>query len=282
MVTRTARPDPPATTEKLEVELLLEGIVRRYGFDLREYDADFVLSHVRRFLQAEGLETVTRLLDRILRDPETLNSLLERLTDSPPQIFSPVRFWRSLRRKVTPRLRTYPSIRAWTVGSPSGGDVYGISILLAEEVSRRSSVYSTHLHEGPPGGIRKRTFTRSELEKIRASYRHSGGSRNLFSYFEWNEGRARFSPSLDRNVVYGSHNLATDSAFNEFHLIVARDIMGGFSEELRKRSYRLLHESLIPLGFLALGRKGDLERSPHRDAYRAVDREAGIYQKIAE
>src|SRR6516162_5418723 len=100
MVTRTARPDPPATTEKLEVELLLEGIVRRYGFDLREYDADFVLSHVRRFLQAEGLETVTRLLDRILRDPETLNSLLERLTDSPPQIFSPVRFWRSLRRKV--------------------------------------------------------------------------------------------------------------------------------------------------------------------------------------
>ena len=111
MVTRTARPDPPAATEKLEVELLLEGIVRRYGFDLREYDADFVVSRVRRFLQAEGLETVTQLLDRILRDSETLNSLLERLTESPPQIFSPVRFWRSLRRKVTPRLRTYPSIQ---------------------------------------------------------------------------------------------------------------------------------------------------------------------------
>src|SRR5690349_19331137 len=55
--------------ERLEIELLLEAIYRHYGFDFRSYAYASIRRRLWRRIEADGLETVTALQDRVLHDP---------------------------------------------------------------------------------------------------------------------------------------------------------------------------------------------------------------------
>ena len=62
--------------EQIEIELLLEGIHRRYGFDFREYAAASLKRRLWRRMIAEHLETISQLQDRLLHDPQCMERLL--------------------------------------------------------------------------------------------------------------------------------------------------------------------------------------------------------------
>lgn len=268
--------------EDLEIELLLEGIWRRYGYDFREYDRRFIRQRVQAVLRDEKLMTASQLLERVLRDPTALDAFLDHGEEAADAFFKPARMWRAVRRKAVPILRTYASVRAWSLGGASDGDLYALLILLEEELSRPYTLYATDLHERRVGRARSAVFPRTQLRTLQKSYSSSGGRRSLVDWLVTTNGKAAVVPELRKRVVFASHNLATDGSFNQFHLILARNAMKGFNETLRARGIRLIHDSLIRLGFLVLGPGGSLEGTPHGGCYRAVDRGSGLYQKMAD
>ena len=81
-----------------------------------------------------------------------------------------------------------------------------------------------------------------------------------------------FDPALLRDVVFAQHNLATDRSFNEFHLVVCRNVLIYFGRELQDRVLELFDESLARRGVLALGRKETLARHRDRGPLRAAGR----------
>ena len=265
--------------EDLEIELLLEGIWRRYGYDFREYDREYVRGRVQALLRTGGLVTATQLLERVLRDPEPLDNFLDHGEGAAGSFFKPARVWLTIRRKAIPILRTYPSVRAWALGGSSEGDLYALLILLEEELSRPYTLYTTGLQGRRAGQERSGVFSRTELPRLSKSYASAGGRRKLTDYLQRNDGQAAVLPGLKNRVVFASHNLATDSSFNEFQLILARNAMKGFNQGLRARAYRLIDESLVRFGFLVL-RSGESPEGLRSGAYRVVDRGAGLYQKM--
>src|SRR5205807_1717587 len=54
--------------EDIELDLLLEGIFRQYGFDFRNYARSSLKRRVRNFLRDERIGTVSLLQDRILHN----------------------------------------------------------------------------------------------------------------------------------------------------------------------------------------------------------------------
>jgi chemotaxis protein methyltransferase CheR len=274
--------EPAREVEDLEIELLLEGIWRRYGYDFREYDRGFIRQRVQSLLREGRLMTASQLLERVLRDPAALDAFLDHADDAADTFFKPARMWKALRRKAVPILRTYPSVRAWSLGGPSDGDLYALLILLDEELSRPYTLYATDLHDRRVGKARSAVFPREELPALEKSYSSSGGRGHLVDYLQTTNGKAAVVPGLRKHVVFASHNPATDGSFNQFQLILARHAMKGFNETLKARVMRLIHESLVRLGFLVLGVGGTLDGTPHGGCYRAVDRGSGLYQKMVE
>ncbi|RPH52359.1 MAG: hypothetical protein EHM91_00355 [Planctomycetota bacterium] len=266
--------------EDLEIELLLEGIWRRYGYDFREYDREYVRERVQALLRHGGFGTATQLLERVLRDPEPLEAFLSPGEGAADSFFKPAKVWLTIRRKAIPILRTYPSIKAWALGGSSEGELYALLILLEEELSRPYTLYATGLHARRIGRDRSVLFSKTQLPRLSKSYASAGGRRKLDDYLQRNNGQSAVLPELKNRVVFASHNLATDGSFNEFQLILARNAMKGFNQELRARAFRLIDESLVRFGFLVL-RNGD---SPDgflpAGAYRVLDRGAGLYQKM--
>jgi chemotaxis protein methyltransferase CheR len=288
MTTPTADPAPPSLdagrggqeVEDLEIELLLEGIWRRYGYDLREYDRRYIRGRVQARLREEGLETASQLQERILRDPESLDGLLDDGDATFDAFFRPAKLWKALRRKAVPLLRTYPSVRAWAVGTVPEGPLYSLLLLLHEELSRPYTVYATDLRERRIGRVRSGAFPRTRLRGLAKAFASGGGRRPLEEYLEGTNGETRLRPAIQHHIVLASHNPATDASFNAFHLILAPQATLGSSGTLRERVLQLLDDSLVRFGFLVLGPREAPPGTAGR--YRALDAGAGLFQKVAD
>jgi chemotaxis protein methyltransferase CheR len=266
----------------LEMDLLLEGIWRRYGYDFRTYDRGFMEDRVRKFVARQRLSSVTRLLERILREPEAIERFMAGLSSPSGSLFRPAPFWKALRRKAISFLRTYPAVRVWCAGCASPEVLYSLAILCHEGLKRKFSVYATDTHEGNLSRARLGLLRGNPANGLARSYQDSGGQGSLTDFVESEGRRVTLARPILEKFVFAGHNLATDSSFNTFHLILAWNPMEGFGPDLRSRTYSLLHHSLVRLGFLALGPEEEIERSPHARCYRTVDRKARIYQKVRE
>jgi chemotaxis protein methyltransferase CheR len=269
--------------EDLEIELLLEGVARRYGADLRGYARSALKRRILGAVDGEGLPSVSALQERVLRDAPAMARLLATVTTHVNGMFRDPRFYLALRRRVVPLLRTYPFVRIWLAGCSTGEEVYSTAILLGEEgLSSRVRLYATDLSENVLARAKAGVYPVRDLAGHEARYLEAGGRRTLTDYFriEADGERMTAAAALRDNVVFGQHDLATDRSFNEFNLILCRNVMIHFGPALRRRVHELLDASLGRLGILGIGARETLRGSGFDDRYEALDEEAKLYRRL--
>jgi chemotaxis protein methyltransferase CheR len=282
---KVALPDTPAAypreLEKIEIELLLEGVYRHYGFDFRAYAFPSLKRRLWKRIEAEGLETVTALHDRVLHDPAMMERLLLDLSINVTAMFRDPGFYAAFREKVVPLLRTYPFIRVWHAGCSTGEEVYSMAILLHEEgLLDRARIYATDINEVVLDRARAGIFPLDKMQEYTQNYQKAGGRRSFSEYYTALYDGARFEPALTRNVVFAQHNLVGDGSFAEFNVIVCRNVMIYFDRELQHRVHTLFFESLAKFGVLVLGSKETLRLSQYEDRYEVLDAREKIYRRI--
>src|SRR5262249_3628118 len=133
---------------ELEVDLLLEGVFRRYGFDFRDYASASLRRRLWNMIRAERLTTVSGLQEKVLHDPECMERFVQALSVSVSAMFRDPSFFLAFRRQVVPLLWTYPFVRIWQAGCSTGEEVYSLAILLQEEgLYNRCRIYATDMNE---------------------------------------------------------------------------------------------------------------------------------------
>jgi chemotaxis protein methyltransferase CheR len=268
--------------EELEIALLLEAIYRRYGFDFRQYAPASLKRRVWRRVHGEKLTTVTALIDRILHDPAVMERLLLDLSINVTAMFRDPDYFLSLREHVVPQLRTYPFTRIWNAGCSTGEETYSLAILLLEEeLYERTRLYATDINQAVLDRARNGVFPLEKMRDYTQNYIRAGGKRAFSEYYVARYDGAQFRRSLLENIVFAQHNLVQDSAFNEFHLIVCRNVMIYFDKQLQDHVHRLFYESLATFGVLALGLKESIAFSPFADRYEELAPGLRVYRKVA-
>jgi chemotaxis protein methyltransferase CheR len=267
--------------EDLEIQLLLEGVYQRYGIDFRRYAPSSLRRRIGLFAQKEQVATASALQERLLRDTGCMDRFVRALSVNVTAMFRDPDFYRGFREKVVPRLRTYPFIRIWHAGCATGEEVYSLAILLQEEgLYERSRLYATDMNDWALAQAKDAIYPLEEMLGYEADYRRAGGKGALSDYYRARYGRAIFRRELRKNIVWSQHNLVTDGSFNEFHVILCRNVLIYFDRALQARVHRLLYESLIPFGVLGFGQKESIRFTPHEDAYVELEAAEKWYRKI--
>jgi chemotaxis protein methyltransferase CheR len=266
----------------VEIDLLAEGIFEAYGFDFRRYSRPSFRRRVWRRVEAEGLSSITGLLERVLHEPLAMHRLLSDLSVNVSAMFRDPGFFRVFRAKVVPHLRTYPFLRVWNAGCATGEETFSVAILLKEMgLYDRTRIYATDMNESILDQARSRSYPIAKMREYTANYIEAGGTRSFSEYYVADGDRVVFHPSLTENVVFAQHNLVTDRSFNEFHVIMCRNVMIYFDRDLQEHVHKLLYESLTPFGVLGLGSRESIALSGHREAYEAMDDTERLYKKVA-
>ena len=269
-----------AETESIELRLLVEAIFQRYHYDFRGYS---MASLKRRLVQARErfrCESFSALQDRVLHDPEMLLQLLEFLTVQVSEMFRDPLFFKILRERVVPHLRTYPSLKVWVAGCSAGEELYSLAILFREEgLEARTIFYATDINTEALRKAEAGVYALDRIALFTANHRGSGGKSSLSDYYTAAYGNAVFDKSLRQRVVFSDHSLASDSVFAETQLVSCRNVLIYFDRELQDRATGLFKDSLGRKGFLGLGAKESLHFSAHAGAFTEFERSERIYQK---
>ncbi len=244
---------------EIELTLLLEAIYLRFRHDFRHYARASLRRRVARAMSALGCESISRLQERVLHDPLAFSELLQFLTVQVSDMFRDPSYFRTLRERIVPVLRTYPSLRFWVAGCSSGEEVYAMAILLREEdLLERAMIYATDINSDALRQAQAGVYPMERVPAFTENHRLSGGRESLSNYYTAAYGSAVFDRSLLKRVVFSDHSLATDHVFAEVQLVSCRNVLIYFDRTLRDRALTLFREALCRRGFLGLGAKESL------------------------
>jgi chemotaxis protein methyltransferase CheR len=270
-----------AELERIEIELLLEGVFRHYGFDFRSYAYASIRRRLWKRTEAEGLSSISELQALVLHDAAAMERLLLDLSVSVTAMFRDPGFYQVFREDVVPLLRTYPFIRIWHAGCSTGEEVYSTAIVLEEEgLLERTRIYATDINDAVLQQARAGIFPLNRMQEYTENYIRAGGKRSFSEYYTAKYDGALFSPSLTRNTVFSQHNLVTDRSFSEFTVIFCRNVLIYFDRDLQNRVHTLFYDSLVMLGILALGSKESLRFSQYEPCYEKLHPRERLYRKV--
>jgi chemotaxis protein methyltransferase CheR len=265
----------------IEIHLLLEGVYRASGCDFREYTPAVLRRRIADQVRMEQVGTVSGLQEKALHDPFCMKRLIHGLSVVPSTLFREPAFFQSFRAQIAPFLRTYPFVRIWNAGCSAGEDAYATAIILHEEgIYHRCKVYATNTSESAISQAREGVFSTAAIDECAAMYARAGGQSSLHEYFTVAGDRAVIAEHLKTNIVFAQHNLATDGSFNDFHVILTRNVLVNFTKALRFRVHNLLFTSLVRCGVLALGERDEIEHTPHERCYQPVDPTQRLYRRV--
>jgi len=240
--------------EDIEITLLLEGIYRAYGFDFRHYLRSSIRRRILHLKEAEGLPTITALLEKVLHEPDFIGSVVNDFSIRVTEMYRDPSFFLAFRETIIPMLKQLPEVRIWHAGCSTGEEVYSMAILLLEEnLLHKTKIYATDMNERVIEQAKRGEFPLKRMQTFTKNYMLAGGKQEFSTYYRTDQSYAIFKPELMSKAVFAQHNLATDSTFNEFHVILCRNVLIYFDSVLQQRVYSLFSGSLIPGGFLALG-----------------------------
>lgn len=269
--------------EALEIDLLLEALLQRHGYDFRGYERTGLRRKLHALMEQRGLATVSALQERVLHEPHSGAALLRALSVAPATLFDDARHWSGLRQALE-ALRGSALPKVWLAECAGPEEAWSLAILLAEQQPHnRAEIHATlanqqQVDEAADAGLAGLPLAR--LAACEEHYRRCGGAASLADYFAIGAERAVLLPQLRARISWAQYNLVTDASFNEFQLIVCRGALADYGPPLRQRALRLFHDSLAMFGTLGLDRPlavGDPLAARYRQLYPAQS----WYKRIA-
>jgi len=266
--------------QDIEVQLLLEAIWLRYGYDYRNYAKAHIKRRILHRLSISGINTISELQAKILYDPLFFENIVHDFSINVTEIFRDPSFYLTVRKEVVPILKTYPFIKIWHAGCSSGQEVYSMAILLKEEeIYSKAQIYATDINKVMIEKAKQGIYPIDLMKDYTANYQKTGGQHSFAEYYTAKYDSVIFNQSLKKQIIFADHNLVTDSVFGEMNMIVCRNVLIYFNRELQNRVIKLFYDSLVPGGFLCLGSKESLRFSDFFDRFESLVKGEKIYKK---
>lgn len=264
-----------------QVDQLLTDALELYGYDFTNYSKASVKRRINRLFTVDRFPSFAELRYRLRSDAAYLNRFVESISVNVTEMFRDPMFYLALRNIVLPQLATYPYIRIWHAGCATGEEVYSMAILLKEmNLLHKSLLYATDINQEALERARQGMVPLNSMKLYSENYIRSGGTQAFSDYYSVTYDRAKLNENLKSKMVFAMHNLVSDGSFNEFQLILCRNVLIYFNKDLQDTVIRLFDNSLEKLGFLALGTKETLRFTDVARHYRQIDGKEKIWRKI--
>jgi chemotaxis protein methyltransferase CheR len=281
MSTPAEKPEADRSRElnRIEADAFFYTVFEHLGYDFRHYSDASRNRRLAGFVSKHSLHTISEAQGRVLRDPMLQSALLSAMTVNVTEMFRDPAVFAKIRTELVPRLATYPRIRIWIAGCATGEEAYSMAILLDEAgVLNRTTIYATDIDSDSLRVATSAIYPAEAMARATRNYQASGGERPFSDWYVAKYDRCILRPDLRSRLEFFSHNLATDSAFGEFNLVMCRNVFIYFEESLQHRVEVVFRESLSPFGNLVIGPREGLTGGG-KALFTPVDRRLGIYVK---
>ncbi len=266
--------------DDIEINLLIDAVYQRYGYDFRHYAAPSIIRRLNNYLSASGFTYISEIIPGLIRDESLFESFINAMSVSVTEMFRDPYVYREFRETIVEKLASFPRLNIWHAGCSTGEEVYSFAILLKEEgLYDRATIYATDFDSISLDKAREGIYPVENIRLGTENYRNSGGKQAFSDYYHSRYGKAIINNSLKEKIIFSSHNLASDGVFNQMHLIVCRNVLIYFNKALQNHVLKLFSNSLVHNGVLISGNKEDLMFSEVSSHFEVLGKKQKIYRK---
>ena len=245
----------PEEIEQVEIDLLLEALFRRYGYDFRCYSRPSIERTIRAYLKRSARSHPSTLIPDLMHDRKLFDEFVREFSITVSTMFRDPAVFHELRTRVFPWLRTHPFFRIWHAGCATGEEVYSLAILLQEaNLYERATIFATDFNDHALENAARGIYSISKAQEFTKNYIACGGAQSFSDYYHAKGDHIVMKRGLRNRITFANHNLVVDEVFSEVHLVLCRNVLIYFGPELQQRALRLFNESLARGSFLCLGR----------------------------
>jgi chemotaxis protein methyltransferase CheR len=202
---------------------------------------------VRSFAERKGITDLTQYLILLRRSPDEVEEFLDRVTINVSQLWRNPEQWALLGERVLPELAAGGRLRCWSAGSSYGAEAYTLAALCRTVAPRATaSILGTDIDRRMVDRAREGFFTEDDAR--------TAPRRQLDRYFEPAAGGFQARDELKRILRFEVGDLLRlQPRRSAYDLVLCRNTVIYFNEEVRDALHARLAESLRPGGFLLVG-----------------------------
>ena len=263
-----------------ETKKLLVEIHTKYGYNMMNYDLSFSQKTIIKSMKSFNKHTYEDFRTYVLGDEMFIKEMFGNFFINVSWMFRDPEVFKKIRQEIIPKLASYPRIKIWSAGCATGEEAYSLAILLREAgLLERSIIYATDIDEYALDRAKKGTYKLQNSLQFMENYYLSGGSEKFSDYFSIKKNEIVLDTSLSEIICFAEHDLINDASFNEFQLILCRNLFIYFDQNLQSHAINTFDESLEPGGFFISGKYEHLEGIGIESRFQEYNKTNKIYKK---
>ncbi|WMN10719.1 protein-glutamate O-methyltransferase CheR [Marivirga salinae] len=267
-----------------DLRRITELVKEQYRYDFTNYAMSSFRRRILRIMELYKFGSADLLIKRLKDDKSFFDEFIAEITVNVTEMFRDPPFWRELRDNVIPNiLLNHNTISIWHAGCSSGEEVFSMAVLLKEMgILDKAKIIATDIDKVILEKAKKGHYSMKNMELNEKNYIRFEGKNNFKDYFKEENGKAVMDKSLIQNVSFREHDLVQGVVFNKFDLILCRNVMIYFNQNLQNEVLKKHHESLFKYGYLVIGSKESLIWCEIANKFIVVNNEEKIYKKIKD
>ena len=267
-----------------DIKKLTETIQSRYDFDFSNYALSSFKRRIKRIMDLQNIKSVDSLISKIETNALYFKEFLSEITVNVTEMFRDPTFWIALRENVLlPYFKNNNEIRIWHAGCSSGEEVYSMAILLDSiGMLSHAKLYASDIDEKILDQAKNKTYSKKNMEINTSNFNKLYPEIDLLKYFEENDDLFTISEKLTKNVTFKKHNLVSDPAFSKFDIVLCRNVLIYFNQQLQNNVLNKLTSGLFKGGTLCIGSKESLIWCESINQFKEINKEEKIFKKITD
>ncbi|MFZ4522955.1 MAG: CheR family methyltransferase [Bacteroidales bacterium] len=275
---RIVEPETP-NIDEADLKRFFNNLNDHYGYDYRHYNVQSATRRIARVMADHHIYSFRRFEEFVLQDRDLFENLFLECSINVTEFFRNPLTFLSIRQKVLTYLDSFPHIKIWSAGCSTGQEAVTLAIMLDElGILHKSQIYASDINPYVVEEAQNGIYSLEMVENSRENYIASGGTADFDNYFTIKDSYAQVKPHLKDRILYFQHSLLNKGVFNEFHLILCRNVLIYFDQTLQSAVLDLFYRSLDMNGFLVLGESESIASYPI--GFQIFDKSNKIFKKI--
>lgn len=271
--------------ELSQLQEIAQVIKDKYDFDFSNYAMSSFRRRIQRLIEVYKYSSLDILKEQLeTGNDKFFQDFLSEITVNVTEMFRDPSFWKELKESIFPNIFMHERpIDIWHAGCSSGEEVYSMTILLEEmgkldQVNIVASDVDMAIIQKAKDGM----YPIKNMELNQKNYELFEGDFSLDKYYQVEGNKAVMNSDLVKNVNWQVHDLVKGEVFQTFDLILCRNVMIYFNQNLQNEVLKKFHESLHKFSYLVVGSKESLIWCEISNKFITVSNEEKIYKKIRD
>ncbi|WP_123053453.1 protein-glutamate O-methyltransferase CheR [Clostridium sp. JN-1] len=221
--------------------------LREFGINLSAYKSNQLHRRIKSLMSRVGVNSVEEYIALLKRDESQRQKFLDFITINVSEFFRNPEIFDTLKDKLkSDLLSKNNSLNIWSAACSIGAEPYSIAMYLDELTPmRKHRILATDIDLTILERAKKAEYVQSEVKNVKQEY--------LSKYFKVIDDKYIVDNKIKNMVTFKKHDLILDNYEKNFDLIVCRNVVIYFNQDVKDKIYRKFNQSLKKGGLLFVG-----------------------------